>query len=161
MEQNNKEHKPNKNIKIENKERLTVSYNKKDFFKHFPYLRKEISDQTKSIKIDTLEDQIEWDHKEEFHKSKGCYPNELYNPGAIDFIRRCTKKEDAISILDYLIKRKEISEEEYNSYKYAVSEEGGLERLINESGGLKRPGYYMRKYYKKEIKNQKLNNNED
>ncbi|MFX1568091.1 MAG: DUF2095 family protein [Promethearchaeota archaeon] len=161
MERDNKENKVSKNIKIENKEGLTISYNEKEFQKRFPYLKKEMSDQTKSIKIDSIEEHIELDNIKESHKSNNHYPNELYNPRAIDFIRRCTKKEDAIIILDYLMKRKEISEEDYNAYKNAVSEEGGLERLINESGGLKRPGYYMRKYYKKEIKNQKLNNNED
>ena len=161
MEQDNKENRYNKNIKIDNKEGLTISYNEKEFYKHFPHLKKEMSDQIKSIKINSIEEHIELNNIKESHKSNNYYSNELHNPGAIDFIRRCTKKEDAIIILEYLMKRKEISEGEYNIYKNAVSEEGGLERLINESGGLKRPGYYMRKYYKKEMKNQKLNNNED
>ncbi len=161
MEQDNEEDKPNKKFKIENKEGLTLSYNEEEFLKHFPHLKRELSEQTKSIKIDSIEDQIEQFHKDELQKSKNYSPNELYNPGAIDFIRRCTKKEDVFSILDYLMKRNEISEEDYDSYKKIVSQEGGLERLINESGGLKRPGYYMRKYYKKDIKNQKLNSKKD
>jgi hypothetical protein len=43
----------------------------------------------------------------------------------------------------------------------SISQEGGLERLIEESGGLKKPGYYMRKYYKNLQKDQKLNSNKD
>ena len=31
-----------------------------------------------------------------------------------------------------------------------------LKDLINESGGFKRPGYYERKYFKKEFSNQKF-----
>ena len=161
MEQDKKENKSNKKIKIEDKEGLVISYNEEDFLKHFPHLRKEISDQMKSIKIDSIEDQIEQVYKDKSYKSESSYPKELFNPGVIDFIRRCSEKEEVIEILDYLLKRNEISDEEYNSYKNFISEEGGLERLIDESGGIKRPGYYMRKYYKKDIKNQKLNSNED
>ena len=63
--------------------------------------------------------------------------------------------------MDYLLKRNEITNEDYNRYKINISQEDGLENLINESGGLKQPGYYMRKYYKKSPNNQKLNNNDD
>ncbi|MFX1501864.1 MAG: DUF2095 family protein, partial [Promethearchaeota archaeon] len=100
-------------------------------------------------------------YKKDLQETIDLYPNELYNPGVIDFIRRCTKKEDAIHILDYLLKKKEVTQEDYIKYKNVISQPGGLERLICESGGLKEPGYYMRKYYKKDIKNQKLNSNED
>ncbi|MFW9973268.1 MAG: DUF2095 family protein, partial [Candidatus Odinarchaeota archaeon] len=74
-----------------------------------------------------------------------------YNPGIIDFLRRCTKNEEANEILDYLMERKEITQQDYSKYKNIISQEGGLKQLIDESGGLKRPGYYMKKYYKKEI----------
>jgi hypothetical protein len=157
----NKEDTQKKSVKIKDEDGLTVSYNKRELHEHFPHLTKELSEKKKILKIKSFESQIEQDQKEEHHKSKSNYPKELYNPGVIDFIRRCTKKEEVISILDYLLERKEISEGEYDSYKKAVSKEGGLERLINESGGLKRPGYYMRKYYKKDMKNQKLNSNKD
>jgi len=161
MDHDYKKDNPNKKIKVKNKEGLTVSYKKEEILEHFPYLIKEISEKIKSIKINSIDCQIEQIHKENFQTSKNTYPNELYNPGVIDFIRRCSKKEDAINILDYLMKRNEINKEDYKSYKNIISQEGGLERIINESGGLKRPGYYMRKYYKKDMKNQKLNSNED
>ena len=85
----------------------------------------------------------------------------MINPGAIDFLRRCTQKEEAFEILDYLLKRNEITQQDYHKYKTIISQKGGLKRLINEFGGLKRPGYYMRKYYKKSINNQKLNSKKD
>jgi hypothetical protein len=124
-------------------------------------LKNEISGKTKSIKIDSMDTKLENIHKKKVQNTFELYPNELYNPGVIDFIRRCTNKEDAIHILEYLLKRREVAEKDYIKYKNIISLPGGLERLIGESGGLKRPGYYMRKYYKKDIKNQKINSNED
>ncbi len=161
MDHDYKKDNPKKKIKVKDKEELTLSYKKEEFLEHFPYLIKEISEKTKSIEINSINCQIEQIHKEKFQISKNDYPNELYNPGAIDFIRRCSSKKDAINILDYLMKRNEINKEDYKSYKNIISQKGGLERIINESGGLKKPGYYMRKYYKKDMKNQKLNSNED
>lgn len=161
MENDHKKDNAKKKIKVKNKEGLTVSYHKEELLEQFPNLIKEVSEKTKSIKINSIDRQIEQIHKEEFQISKNIYPYELYNPGAIDFIRRCSKIEDAINILDYLMKKNEITKENYKFYKNIISQEGGLEQLIKEKGGLKQPGYYMRKYYKKNIKNQKLNSNED
>ena len=43
------------------------------------------------------------------------------------------------------------TKEIYDKYMSTISQEGGLSRVINESGGLKRPGYYMKKFLKKKI----------
>ena len=59
--------------------------------------------------------------------------------------------------MEYLKDRKEIPLEDYHRYKNIILEEGGLKQLIEDCGGLKRPGYYMRKYYKKENNNQEIN----
>ena len=161
MDHDHKKDNPNKKIKVKDNKGLTVSYKKEEILEFFPHLIKEVSKKTKSIKIDSINHQIEQLDKEKNQILQNNYPNELYNPGVIDFIRRCSSNEDAINILDYLMKRNEISKEDYKSYTNIISQEGGLERFINESGGLKKPGYYMRKYYKKDNKNQKLNINED
>jgi len=161
MDHDHKKDNPNKKIKVKDNKGLTVSYKKEEILEFFPHLIKEVSEKTKSIKIDSINHQIEQLDKEKNQILQNNYPNELYNPGVIDFIRRCSNNEDAINILDYLMKRNEISKEDYKSYTNIISQEGGLERFINESGGLKKPGYYMRKYYKKDNKNQKLNINED
>jgi hypothetical protein len=162
MGKENKNENSKKKLRVEDKEGLTVSYKKEELLEHFPHLVEEVSEKkTKSIKIDMINNQIEKIHKEKAQKVISNYPNELYNPGAIDFIRRCSEKEEAIIILDYLMNRNEISEENYKTYKNMILQEGGLERLIKESGGQKQPGYYLRKYYKKYTKNQKLNSKED
>lgn len=156
-----KKRKPKNKTKVEDDEGLTLSYNREEIDEHFPHLTKEMFEKKKSIKIDSVDYEIEKNYKEKSQKSNKLYPNELYNPSVIDFIRRCTKKEDAINILNYLLRRNEVSNNEYNTYRNIILKEGGLERLIAESGGLKRPGYYMRKYYKKAPKNQKLNSNDN
>jgi len=161
MEKDDKNRKLTKKIKVEDKEGLTVSYNKEKLKDHFPHLIKEMSEKEKSIKINSINTQIEQYNKEDRQKSKNLYPNELYNPGVIDFIRRCTQKEEAISILDYLLKRNEINQEEYSTLIEIISVEGGLKQLISNSGGLKQPGYYLKKYYFKDNKNQKLNSKKD
>ncbi|MFX1303336.1 MAG: DUF2095 family protein [Promethearchaeota archaeon] len=161
MGKNKKEEEPTKKIKVEDKEGLTLSYDKGELNDHFPHLIKEMSEKEKSIKIKSIENEVEQINDEKPQESKNLYPNELYSPRAIDFIRRCAKEEEAIDILDYLLKRNEISQEDYNSYRNIISKEGGLKKLINESGGPKKPGYYLEKYYFKDNKNQKLNSNED
>ena len=151
MKKEDKNRKTNKKIKVENKEGLTVSYDREELDENFPHLIKELFEKKKSIKIDSFDNEIEQNFEEEHHRSNELNPNELYNPGVVDFIRRCTTKEEAIKILDYLLKRNEITNKDYDRYRNYISQEDGLERFIKESGGLKRPGYYMRKYYNKGV----------
>ena len=73
----------------------------------------------------------------------------MINPEAIDFLRRCHNNKEAFEILDYLLKRKELTLQDYNSYKKQIMQNGGLKKLIDESGGFKRLGYYERKFRSK------------
>ncbi|MFX0104035.1 MAG: DUF2095 family protein [Candidatus Hodarchaeota archaeon] len=161
MEKKGKKRKDFKKFEIEEKNGLKISYKKDEFDKQFPHLIKEISLEKKAIRIDSVNTDIDQNHKEEIQEHIDLSPDELSNPGAIDFIRRCTKEEEAINILDYMLKRNELSQEDYYTYKNIISQEGGLKKLIDESGGPKQPGYYLDKYYFKLDKNQKLNSKED
>jgi len=161
MNKNNKNRKDLKKIKIEELDGLRISYDKDEFDKEFPHLIKEISTRKKSIKIDSVDKDVEQKNEEKHREFNSLYPNELYNPNVIDFLRRCTKNEEAINILDYLLKRNEIVKQDYDVYMTIISKEGGLKRLIEESGGLKRSGYYLRKYYNKKNDNQKINSKKD
>ena len=49
-------------------------------------------------------------------------------------------------MLDYLLKQKEISKKDYNSFKNQILKEGGLGEFIDMHGGFKGPGYYEKKY---------------
>lgn len=161
MKKNNKNRKDLKKVEIEESNGLKISYDKDELNKQFPHLIEEISTRKKSIKINSIDMDGEQENEEKPQESNNLYPNELFNPGVIDFLRRCTKNEEAINILDYLMERNEITQQDYSRYENIISQEGGLKQIIDEYGGLKRPGYYMRKYYKKEINNQELNSKED
>lgn len=132
-------------IKVENNEGLTVSYDKDELNEKFPHLITEIAGKKKSVKIDSIENDIDLKQV----KLKFSSPNELVYPNAIDFLRRCTNRNEAINILEYLLKQKEISKKDYNSFKNQILREEGLEEFINKHGGFKGPGYYEKNYRKK------------
>ncbi len=139
------------------KEILHVNNEDRELEEFLPHLMEEISNKKKALKINSVNYEIEQtDNKS---PQIDISPEELINPGVIDFIRRCTTKKDAFEILDYCLKRKELTLEEYNKYKNQISLEGGLKKLIDECGGIKNPGYYERKYYKKDFNLQKFKGN--
>ena len=140
-----------KKANITDKNGLNISYDKKELESFMPNLISEISEKEKGLKIDAINYQIEEVDKKSVQIPQSCIPDELNNPGAIDFIRRCTNDEQAFEILEYLLKRKEISFKDYERYKNQILQEDGLKKLIEECGGFKKPGYYERKYYIKEF----------
>ncbi|NMC59581.1 MAG: DUF2095 family protein [Candidatus Methanofastidiosa archaeon] len=68
---------------------------------------------------------------------------ELQNPQACDFIRRCNTNKEAFEILEYLVKKKEISAEDALKYRLKIEKNG-----LNSFGEKKTWGYYERKYSK-------------
>ncbi|MEJ2278750.1 MAG: DUF2095 family protein [Candidatus Lokiarchaeota archaeon] len=130
---------------------MNVSYDKKELKTILPHLMEELVEGKKAIKIDSVDFEIE-EPQSNIDDFKECLGEDLSNPKAIDFLRRCHTKEQAYEILDYLFDRNEITKKEYNNYKKRISKESGLSNLIKESGGFKKPGYYMRKYYYKNSK---------
>ena len=125
---------------------LNIAYDKEELETYFPHLFSEITEKKKTIKMESVELEIDPPTKVQ----KEAIPEELTNPGAIDFIRRCKTNEEAIEILDYLLKKEDITLNKYNELKNLILQEGGLEKLINESGGFKDKGYYLDKYYYKD-----------
>jgi len=152
MEKNQKD-KDNalKKPKIIDFDGLKIVYEKSELEKQYPNLISEISNKKKSIKIDSVDFNIKSKSKAKNITKTKDYKEDLKNPGVIDFIRRCTNKDEALEILDYLFKRKEINLEFYKKLKNQISKKNGLKKLIKECGGPKKPGYYERKYYSKKI----------
>ena len=143
-------------VKIEIKDGLKVQYNKEDLRKFYPHLMNEIENEEEFLDDD--EDKTsDMDNKNKPNtirqNDQQMQPNELINPGATDFIRRCKNEKEAIEILDYLFSREEISQKEYDEFKTRINKKNGLKELIEECGGFKKPGYYEKKYYKKNINN--------
>jgi len=155
MENNKKDKKKETKKPIISEENgLTVTYDKNELDENFPHLLTEITGKKKSVKIDSIETNIDIIH---FNSNKS-HPRELVNPGPIDFIRRCTTIEEALNILEYLVKRKEISDSDYTSYKNQIMKKEGLREFIDKYGGFKRPGYYEKKF--RDLKRETLNQNQ-
>ncbi len=147
-----------KDIDVINEDGLKISYDKAELERQIPRLMRELTEKNKSLKIKSVDYEIEQCDEEPQFVQVNNYRKDLRNPGAIDFIRRCTENEEAFAILDYLLERKELTLQEYNVLKNRIKEEGGLQKLINEYGGIKTPGYFERKYHRaKNLTNNDLN----
>ena len=138
-----------KNLEINEEEGLNVSYDKSDLEAQFPQLMYELSVKKKTLKIEGVGEDIESEQAEIEENSKEPYCEDLKNPGAIDFLRRCTETKDALKILDFLLEQNKLSPMDYHRIKNRLKEEGGLKKLLLEYGGLKTPGYYERKFPRK------------
>ena len=138
-----------KNLEINEEEGLNVSYDKSDLEAQFPQLMYELSVKKKTLKIEGVGNDIESEQAEIEENSKEPYCEDLKNPGAIDFLRRCTETKDALKILDFLLEQNKLSPMDYHRIKNRLKEEGGLKKLLLEYGGLKTPGYYERKFTRK------------
>lgn len=144
------ENKEFQQAEVDKTDGLNISYDKEELMEYLPHLIEEITTKEKSVKIKDVVYEVENNSKtKKKDKNKESLSDDLSNPGAIDFIRRCTTKKEAFEILDYLLKRKEISEDEYRSLKQKIDKQSGLSKLIESFGGFKKPGYYMEKYYHK------------
>jgi len=151
MNEKSKEDTEYDKVKIKNKDGLNVSYDKNELDQFLPHLMDEIINKEKSIQINSIDYDVE-ESKQLEEKKVSCLDN-LSNPKAIDFIRRCSSNQEAIEILDYLLERDEITREEYRELKNQI--DNGLEKFIKQSGGFKEPGYYVRKYYYNQETNKK------
>ena len=102
-------------------------FSKEELKRDFPNIVKEIeetpSEENLSVKVD---------------RSRG------YTPNVIDFIMRCDKNEEAIEIIDYLEKRKEITPAYASSLRKQINEKG-----VRSFGKKRTPGYYFRAFGKK------------
>ncbi|MFX1573069.1 MAG: DUF2095 family protein [Promethearchaeota archaeon] len=152
MEENNKKKDEFKKVNIEENDGLKIIYDKNELKDKFPHLVKEVSSNQRSFKIDSVRMEIENTNEKNSLTSNNFSPEELINPGAIDFIRRCTAPEDALEILNFLLKRKELPLADYLSLKHQILQENGLIKLINKYGGFKRPGFYEKKFGSLRIK---------
>ena len=106
---------------------------KKDFKRLFPHLTDEIESGASKVdlnKANGLPPSTEPSYKKD-RKYIG------YQPGAIDFIRRCKKPQEAEEIIAYLEKKGDIACEEAKVLRRQLEEEG-----LRSFGPWKKPGDY-------------------
>ncbi|GAH55194.1 unnamed protein product, partial [marine sediment metagenome] len=151
-----------KYLDVTDEDGLKIAYDVEELEGQFPQLMRELSEKRSSLKIEGVDYEIEQANEELKVIQDTNYCEDLLNPSILDFIRRCTEKEDALEILDYLLERNELNIQDYNVLKNRIKKKGGLEKLISECGGLKTPGYYEKKFPRKiNITNNDQNKNEN
>ncbi|QEE14890.1 DUF2095 family protein [Promethearchaeum syntrophicum] len=106
---------------------LTIEFDAKDFKKSLPHLSSELMGGEKTINIQGIQ-------------------NIVPDPGAIDFIRRCSTKEEAFEIIEFLLNRNEISLDEFQSLKDQIKNQG-----LSSFGPQKKKGYYEKKFRRNNI----------
>ncbi|MHA1150284.1 MAG: DUF2095 family protein [Promethearchaeota archaeon] len=146
-EEEDKEEKESKDLIIKQKEGLTFSYYRENLEQYYPHLMSEIKKKTSVVRIESVDYNDNKNKEKVENTSFQIDQKELRNPSALDFLRRCSSNEEAYEILDYLLKRNELSKTDYEKYLNCIEKENGLKILIEESGGFKERGYYFRKYY--------------
>ena len=99
----------------------------------FPNLAKELETEEHRIPITSIRSDSQTGERS---SSRGF---DTYMPDVIDFIRRCDNKQQAIEIINYLEKRKEINHEYACRLKKQLREKG-----VRSFGSKKEEGYYLR-----------------
>lgn len=69
-----------------------------------------------------------------------------YEPNVVDFIRRADSVEEAIEIIDYLLKKGELGDEEAEKLKKQLKDKG-----LRSFGPKKGPDYYLKSYLEEEL----------
>lgn len=113
-----------------------MELDEKTFKKLFPNLYREIVEKKMSFSIDGVRTSIE-EGETESKKSRDV----PFMPTPIDYLRRCESDEEALEVIDYLEKRKEITSEEAEKLRKQIKVHG-----VRSFGSKKEWGYYSEKY---------------
>lgn len=105
---------------------MSQEFDIEDFKKRFPRLAEEIL----SDRYDQLKLRVD---------IRTLDPWRGYTPTPVDYIRRCKTVEEAYEVIEYLLKRGELSEERARELK-EILKKGGIEAF----GGKKEDNYYYR-----------------
>ncbi len=102
-----------------------------DFRKAFPALSRELeSGDTVRYRIGGVRTLSE---------SADPEPTDHFTPDVVDFIRRCDTEEQAMEIVDFLLKRGEISKSQAKAIKAQLRTQG-----VRSFGSKKEAGHYLR-----------------
>jgi len=111
-----------------------MEIDKKSFRKMFPNLSEELEDKESKVGIGAVGS----DNGEANNSVSKKFHN--YNPTVIDFLRRCDTSTQAETIIDYLEKRGELTEEYAAELREQVKRKG-----VRSFGSKKEENYYLKK----------------
>ncbi|UCF58338.1 MAG: DUF2095 family protein [Candidatus Bathyarchaeota archaeon] len=112
-----------------------MQMDRKRFKKMFPHLAEEMNTKESRIAISSVRSDIqtgETASSREFVR---------YTPDVIDYIRRCDNEQQAKEIINYLVKRKEITRQYARRLRKQLKEKG-----VRSFGPKKEEDYYLKKY---------------
>lgn len=112
---------------------MGIEMSKEEFRKKFPHLAAEMEARVMAKAIGG----VRWEGAETY--------DELRNPDAIAFLRRCNTEAQALEIIAYLEGKGEISQDYAERLRRQLKEKG-----LSSFGEKKEPGYYFHKYYNKD-----------
>jgi hypothetical protein len=111
-----------------------MNVDKKRFKKMFPHLTEEMEGNASQIKVTGVRSYAKPDEKKTSRVFDG------YEPDVVDFIRRCDNEEQAIEIIKYLERKKEITPSHAAKLRQQLREKG-----VRSFGTKKEEDYYLRK----------------
>jgi len=106
---------------------------KKDFKRLFPRIVNEMETGTSKVDLNNASEPLpstELSYKED-RKYAG------FLPGAVDFLRRCKKVQEAEEIISFLEKKGDVGKDEVNALRKQLREKG-----LKSFGTHKGPGFY-------------------
>lgn len=110
-----------------------MEIDKKAFKKMFPNLAKEIAEEQQRVAISSVRSDVVAAEK----ASSKRFVN--YMPDVVDFIRRCDNEQQAVEIIGYLEKRREIGPDYAQRLRKQLKEKD-----IRSFGPKKEDGYYLK-----------------
>jgi hypothetical protein len=111
-----------------------MNINKKRFRKMFPHLTEEMEGEASQIKVTGTSSDAKSDERTTSRVFDG------YEPDVIDFVRRCDNEEQAIEIIKFLERKKEITPSHAAKLRKQLREKG-----VRSFGAKKEEDYYFRK----------------
>ncbi len=111
-----------------------MEIDKEKFRLLFPNLAREMEERA-SLKINSIRSETEVGDSAATTDARG------YTPDVIDFLRRCSKEEEAVEIIEYLQRRGEISKAYSEKLLKQLFEKG-----LKSFGPKKEDGYYFRRF---------------
>ncbi len=144
-------------------DKLTIDYDKEDLEHLLPELTREIHENCdQRLSFGEVAEELENEESEEAQTAEEAeqaaevrwqkqQDQELKNPDAVSFIRRCSTIDEAKQIIDYLEKRGELTPELASKYREQLLNAG-----LESFGPKKEPGYYE-KAFPRRIQVRKVN----
>ncbi|RDE16494.1 MAG: DUF2095 domain-containing protein [Candidatus Thorarchaeota archaeon] len=106
----------------------------------FPALRDELEEgKTKTFRVGGIRTVSEESESTDSEESASEGREETFLPDVVDFIRRCDTESEALEIIEFMVKRRELTETQAKTMRRQLKEEG-----LRSFGAKKERDHYLR-----------------